>query len=122
MLAAGERDIARNELRWLLEGCSDFLEVHVLLGRLAWEEGDVALARGHNGYAYEVGRRALGRRFQGQLPYRLAANRPLLEAGAGLAHCLESLGRRQDAVAVAHEVLGWDPSDPLELADWLEGL
>jgi hypothetical protein len=120
MLEAGEREVARDELRWLLEDCSDFLEAHVLLGRLAWEDGEMQLARGHFGYAYQVGRRALGHGFQGPLPCSRLANRPLFEAGAGLVRALERLNRRNDAVAVAREVLSWDRSDPMEMAKWLE--
>jgi hypothetical protein len=113
MLAAGEADVARDELRWLLEGCSDFLEAHVLLGRLAWDEGRVDLARGHYGYAHAIGRRALGPRFRGSLPYEQPANRPLIEAAVGLARCLAHLARHDDARRVLEEVLLWDAGDPL---------
>ena len=113
ILAAGEIDLACDELRWLLEGCSDFLEVHVLLAQIAWDEGQVDLARGHFGYAHAVGRRALGPRFHGQIPYGYEANRPLLEAGVGLARCLAELGKKGDARRVLAEVLAWDTGDPL---------
>lgn len=119
MIAAGEHDVARDELRWLLEGCSDFLEAHVLLGQLAWEEGRVDLARGHFGYAHSIGRRALGRRFRGRLPYEREANRPLLDAGVGLARCLAKLGRSHDAHDLLSEVLSWDARDPLGVAAML---
>ncbi len=45
MVAAGEMEVARDELRWLLQGCSDNLSIHVLLGEIAVAEADFALAR-----------------------------------------------------------------------------
>ena len=59
MIAAGETEIARDELVWLLSECPDFLEAHVHLGLIALEEGDPKLARGHFGRAYELCLRAL---------------------------------------------------------------
>ena len=35
MLAAGENEVARDELRWLLDGCPDFIAAHRMLGELA---------------------------------------------------------------------------------------
>ena len=47
MIAAGETDVAADELRWLLEVCRDMIEAHFLLGKLAAEaQQDVPLARG----------------------------------------------------------------------------
>src|SRR5688500_15334726 len=40
MLAAGEMEVAADELRWLLEDCRDFIEAHKILGELAAAEGD----------------------------------------------------------------------------------
>ena len=54
MMEAGEVDIAIDELRWLLSGCSDFIEAHRLLGELALAENDLPLARAHFGYAYSL--------------------------------------------------------------------
>ena len=52
MIDAGEVDVAVDELRWLLSGCSDFVDAHRLLGELALSENDLPLARAHFGYAY----------------------------------------------------------------------
>ena len=54
-----------------------------MLGELALEENDVSLARGHFGYAYEIGVRALPPGgLSGPLPYDLPKARQLLaEAG-----------------------------------------
>jgi len=46
MIAAGELEIARDELLYLVSDCRGFLEAHNRLGELALEEGDVPLARG----------------------------------------------------------------------------
>src|SRR5262245_53817937 len=61
MIAAGETEIARDELRWLLDECHDFIEAHTLLGDLALAENDLKLARGHYGYAYQLGLKAIER-------------------------------------------------------------
>ncbi|MEI6241624.1 MAG: hypothetical protein WCR51_14660, partial [Planctomycetia bacterium] len=52
MVAAGEAEIARDELVWLLSECPDFLEAHLHLGLIALEDDDPKLARGHFGRAY----------------------------------------------------------------------
>src|SRR5688572_17437238 len=47
MIDAGELDVARDELLWLLEDCRDFIAAHRLLAEIALEAGDVKLARAH---------------------------------------------------------------------------
>jgi hypothetical protein len=119
MLAAGETEVARDELRWLLQGCSDFIAAHRLLGELAMEENDLPLARAHFGYAYQIGLRALpARGLPGPLPYDLPANRAFLESAKGLAWCLRQLGEGKLAQLVAENLLRWDPSDPLGVRGW----
>lgn len=124
MIAAGELDIAVDELRWLVEGCSEFLAAHCLLGELALEaDGDVALARGHFGAAYQLGLQALRRANTPMpLPYKQPANRPLFEAGQGLAWCLAKLGKLPLAQEVVDQLLKLDPGDPLELRAMLDEL
>jgi hypothetical protein len=116
MLQAGERDVARDECRWLLEGCTDCLEAHRLLGEIAVAENDFPLARGHFGYAYRLGTQALDRaQVPGPLPYRLAANQGFFAAGAALVRCLTQLGKADMAAEVIARLLALDPSDPLGL-------
>ena len=116
MIEAGEIDVAIDELRWLLNGCSDFLEAHTLLGTLAIEAGDLPLARGHFGYAVRLGVQALERAgAKGPLPYSLPANKALFESGKGLAWCLKELGKPELAAEVIGELLKLDPSDPLNV-------
>jgi hypothetical protein len=121
MMEAGEVDIAIDELRWLLSGCSDFIEAHRLLGELALSENDLPLARAHFGYAYSLGEKALKQAAaKGVLPYRLAANQGFHEAGKGLVYCLKKLGKRDLARATTEFLLGCDPSDVLEVRILLE--
>jgi hypothetical protein len=54
MIEAGETDIALDELRWLLSGCSEFIAAHVLLGNIARDTNDLPLARGHYGVGYQL--------------------------------------------------------------------
>lgn len=116
MLEAGELDVARDECRWLLEGCGECLEAHRLLGEIALEQGDTALARGHFGIAYRLGLSALQRAgARGPLPYRLEANQPFFESAKGLAWCLLQLGKRDMAAEVVAAALACDPSDPLNI-------
>jgi tetratricopeptide (TPR) repeat protein len=114
MIEAGETEIAVDELRWLLNGCGDFVEAHRLLGELALLEGDIRLARGHFGYAYQIAVTAIDRAPRGALfPYARKANQAFLESAKGLAHCLKELGRTELAREVLERMLKLDPSDPL---------
>jgi hypothetical protein len=114
MLAAGEVEIARDELVWLLSECPDFLEAHVHLGLLALEAGDRKLARGHFGRPYELCLRALEAAGNPRpVPHALAGNRPFFEAAKGLVHCLLESGRARVARDVCRRVGPLDPADPL---------
>ncbi|HVA45867.1 MAG TPA: hypothetical protein VNH11_05715 [Pirellulales bacterium] len=121
MLDAGESDIAVDELRWLLNGCGDFVAAHRMLGELALAERDFRLARGHFGYAFEIVLSAFPPGgLAGRLPYRFAANQPFLESAKGLALCLHELGKRKLARRVLEQLLKCDPSDPLTVRSWQE--
>jgi hypothetical protein len=114
MIVADEIDVAIDELRWLLGGCSDFIDAHKLLGELALAENDISLARGHFGYAFQIGNKAL--RESGNpapLPYRIPANASFHEAGKGLAFCLRALGKHDMCLDVVNVLLRCDPADPL---------
>jgi hypothetical protein len=114
MVEAGETEIARDELVWLLSECPDFLEGHVHLGLIALEEDDPKLARGHFGRAYELCCRALDAAGSTQpLPYSLPGNKPFYEAAKGLVHCLLDTGRRKTAQEVCDRIRPLDPADPL---------
>jgi len=120
MIGVGEVEVAQDELRWLLDGCSDFVTAHRLLGELAIAAGDLPLARGHFGYAFEIGLGALPADFAGGLPYRIPANQAFFEAAKGLAHCLRELDRTTMALAVVRKMLALDPTDPLGVGAWGE--
>ncbi len=116
MLAAGETEIAREELVWLLSECPDFLEAHVHLGLVALEDGDPKLARGHFGRAYELCLRAMeaaGNPPPKPLPWAIPGNQPFFEAAKGLVHCLLETGRKKVAADVCRRIAPLDPADPL---------
>jgi hypothetical protein len=116
MIAAEEYEIATDELRWLLAECHDFLEAHKLLGDLALVESDFRLARGHYGYAYQLGIKAIDAAGPiGSLPYRHEANRAFFDAGRGLVRCLEKLGKKRMARDAVARLLQLDGGDPLGL-------
>lgn len=117
MFEAGEFEVARDELRWLLGGCSDFIDAHRLLGEIALVDGDLPLARGHFGNAYQLAVQAIDRAGASprQFPYRLASNRSFLESAKGLIHCLKQLDRDELAREIVKRALHCDPSDPLGL-------
>jgi hypothetical protein len=95
---AGDPEEARDALRYALGACRDNLWVHVALGKLALQEfKDPALARGHFGYAFELGTKALPSGFSGRLPRDRVANRPFFEAIEGLAQALRATGKSKDA-------------------------
>jgi hypothetical protein len=122
MLAAGEIEIARDEIRWLLDGCSDFIEAHKLLGELAYADRDLPLARGHFGYAYRIGEKA----FQAAgdprpAPYSLPGNQAFHEAGKALVLCLVQLEKKELAAGVVEKLVSYDPADPLAARKLIEG-
>lgn len=121
MLDAGETEIAVDELRYLLDGCDSLIRAHRLLGEIAMTDGDLPLARGHFGYAYELGRAALpAGGLPGPLPHRFAENQALHESAKGLAWCLHELDKPKMALKVLEDMLRWDPTDPLGVRPWLE--
>jgi hypothetical protein len=116
MVAAGEHEIARDELRWLLEGCSDNIAAHELLGELAMQAEDLSLARGHFGYAYQIGVKAIRRAGSpAPIPFEHPANQGFFAAGKGLIYCLLKLGKRDLAAEVVEFLVHCDPRDPLNL-------
>ena len=122
MLDAGEVELAKDELRWLLDDCRELLDAHRLLGELALLEADTKLARAHFGYAYKLGIDALPGSLGGELPYRLGPNQGFFQAGKGLAACLVELGESAMARDVLQRLVALDPTDPLALADILSQL
>lgn len=113
MIAAGETDVARDELRWLLDECHDFIEAHLLLGDLAVAENDLKLARGHYGYAYQLGLRAIEQTTDAtHLSANSPANRPFFHVGKCLVQCLLKMGKRGLAQDVVKRLVQLDPTDP----------
>jgi hypothetical protein len=114
MIAMGEAEVARDELRWLLQGCSDNMTIHVALGEIAASENDYVLARGHFGYAYQIGQSAIRRSgLRGTLPADVPANRSFFAATKGLVHSLVKLDKRKLAEEVVAFLLECDPRNPL---------
>jgi len=111
MIAAGELEIARDELLYLVSDCRGFLEAHNRLGELALEEGDVPLARGHFGFAFEIGIESLPKGFCGILPSAVAYNAPFFLAGRGLARCLIARGQRAEGRKVLEQLARFDPGE-----------
>jgi hypothetical protein len=124
MMAAGENDVAIDELRWLVGHCTDFIEAHYLLGKLAVEAAhDLPLGRAHFGFGYQLGSRALERAGNPTpVPSLHPGNRPFFDAGRGLAWCLAELDKRAMALEVLENLLRWDPADPLGLRNWVDEL
>ncbi len=119
IIAAGELEIAVDELRWLLEDCSDFLPAHRLLGMLALEAEDWQLARAHFGVVFDLCCTLMPTGgLEGTLPYHLVENQVVHECGRGLAWSLHQLGNQPLALQVIAQMLRWDPSDPVKVANW----
>jgi Tfp pilus assembly protein PilF len=121
MIDAGETEIAKDELRWLLSECRDFIAAHKLLGDLAVDAGDWKLARGHYGYAHQLGVQAIDRAGAVKpVLYAKPANKAFFEASRGLVQSLMQLGKRGTARDVVQRVLELDARDPLTLRGMLE--
>ena len=124
MIAAGETEIAIDELRWLLEMCHEMLPAHFLLGKIAVEANDdIPLGRGHFGVGYQLGLHAW-RRAGEPIPVAALhpANRVFFDCGRGLVWCLNQLELNTMAIEVVEQLLTFDPSDPLALKGWLDEL
>ena len=122
MIEAGESDVAIDELRWLVGGCSEFIEAHTLLGELA-----LALTATSRWPAATSGspcssasRRSSGRKSPGRCPTRQPANRTFFEAGRGLVTCLVKLDMTAKAVELVQDLVRLDPTDPLKLRQLLD--
>jgi hypothetical protein len=123
MIEAGEADIALDELRWLLSGCSEFIAAHVMLGDLARDANDIPLARGHYGAGYQLGLQTLRRaKMPKPLLHSQPANRPFFEAGRGLIWALEKMNKPQMADEVVSTLLDLDRADPLHLKTLIDQL
>ena len=122
MIVADEADVAIDELRWLLGTCPEIIEAHFLLGKLAVEvDNDLPLGRGHFGTGYQLGLQAWRRADRPTpMPALHPANRYFFDAGRGLAWCLHELDKSMMAREVLQEMLKLDPSDPLNIAAWLD--
>jgi len=123
MIETGETDVALDELRWLLSGCSEFIAAHVLLGDIARDTNDLPLARGHYGAGYQLGLQTLRRaKMPKPVLYSQLANQSFFEAGRGLVWSLEKLGKPQMAEEVVSTLVELDPSDPLHVRALLDEL
>jgi hypothetical protein len=111
MIAAGELEIARDELLYLVSDCRGFLEAHNLLGELALEEDDVSLAQGHFGFAYEIGMDSLPPAFKGRLPANKEYNGAFFLAGRGVARCLIARGQNARGREVLEQLARLDPRE-----------
>ncbi len=124
MIEAGEIEIALDELRYLLSGCSDFIEAHALLGEIAAQgEADLELARGHFGYGFQLGERAIDiNQCPGPLPGSERANAPWYDAAFGLVWCFEKQGKGTTADRIAAVACGMDSTDPAGIRAMLDDL
>jgi hypothetical protein len=121
MIAAGEFEIARDELLYLVSDCRAFLEAHNLLGELALEEDDIPLAQGHFGFAYEIGMDSLPPGFSGRLPAGKEYNGAFFLAGRGVARCLIARGQVDKGREVLERLAKFDPQETA-VQDLLEEL
>lgn len=124
MIAVEEYEIASDELRWLLSGCAEFVEAHLLAGQIAIAAAnDLPLARGHLGYAWQLGLKAWRREDQpAGVPYDHPANRSWFDSGAALAWCLEKMGKSKMADEVVSVLRKLDPTDPAGAAAMIDEL
>lgn len=111
MILRGENEIARDELLYLVADCRGFLEAYCVMAEEALEEGDIPLAKGHFGFAYENGLEALPRGFRGTLPVKEGYNAHFFHAGRGLARCLIAKGDLRKGKEVLEQLRRLDPEE-----------
>lgn len=103
---------ARRLLLRLIEQDPRCLDAHAHLGNLEFEK-DAEKALAHYTTGVTIGRRALGRAFDGVLPWGLIDNRPFLRCLQGYALCLWRLARFEEAEQVFEQLLWLNPTDNL---------
>jgi len=108
----GERAEARRLLMRLIERDPRCLDAYAHLGNLAFRR-DPRRALVHYSLGVQIGRRALGERFEGLLPWGLIDNRPFLRCLHGFGLCLWRLGRFGEAARVFEQLLWLSPRDEL---------
>ena len=113
----GDPESARDALRYALSACHDNLWVHVALGRIALAEfRDPTLARGHFGYAFELGERALPAGFCG--PAAAVSGRQIARftrPSTVWSSVLKALGQQRDVREASRAALiGWREARILE--------
>lgn len=113
MMAEEEFDIARDELLYLVSDCSGFLEAHNLLAELALEDNEIAIARGHFGFAFETVLDILPLGFSGKIRASEPQNKHFFEAGCGLARCLIAQKKLSEGREVLERLTKFDPTDEL---------
>ena len=110
--ATGRRAQARRILLRLIEQDPRCLDAHAHLGNLAFHS-DPQRALAHYALGVQIGRRALGERFEGVLPWAMVDNRPFLRCVHGFGLCLWRLRRFPEAARVFEQLLWLSPSDNL---------
>ena len=103
-----------DELRWLVGDAASSSRPTRCWASWRWRRTTSRLARGHFGFAVQLGLKALQRaKVTGPLPYSQPANRAFFEAGRGLVMSLVKLGLIDKAVALVQDLVRLDPGDPL---------
>jgi tetratricopeptide (TPR) repeat protein len=103
---------ARRLLLRLIQQDPRCLDAHAHLGNLKFEK-DAETALAHYATGVTIGQRALGRAFDGVLPWGLIDNRPFLRCLQGYGLCLWRLARFEEAEQVFEQLLWLNPTDNL---------
>jgi hypothetical protein len=108
--AAGDRAGAREVLMKLLAQDLRCLDAHAHLGNFAFDRSPSEALR-HYEIGVSIGAFALGRKFDGVLPWGLIDNRPFLRCLHGMGLCSWRSGNTREAAAVFRKMLWLNPSD-----------
>jgi tetratricopeptide (TPR) repeat protein len=108
----GRQAQARRILLRLIDRDPRCLDAYAHLGNLVFR-GDPQRALAHYALGAQIGRRALGERFDGVLPWGMIDNRPFLRCVHGFGLCLWRLRRFEEAARIFEQLLWLSPSDNL---------
>lgn len=111
LIESGDAKKAINRLRAIIKQDPDFIDAYNSIGEDFLERDKPEKAREYYGKAYEIGKRAIPKEFDGKMKWGFLENRPFLRTMSGLGRCYSELKRLDDAIELFEAILAYNPND-----------